>query len=836
MLSSVSVTRRRYDTKRYDTRAIMVPGIQRTKPGVSPIMKSTADDILGMRLTLSDGEEDFQSVDDLKCLKQQVRILTLRAEDLEAGKKNALHNTTIWQRRVEEESRIAKERDMAIAKLLTENLKMKDSLEEVREAYAELKSAHEDLKKRNEEERQETATWHQSMGKVEKGKIDELQRQVGRLKAGNLQLSSAHLCQIEDLKGTIHNLNNELRVKEEKYRIATRTIDRLERQCEEATATNKNIELKRLISENRMQAAEMAELKQQIQRSLDSSGEIRDLKEALAVSNQRIRFLEQEKITVVESIRSELQAADDMHRQLDQVLHEMESERRVPGDQSNDHYETRIAELEAEVKALTNELASKLAMSKDVEEDKDLSHDRCLPQPGTMVDCTTLHNKMPEHPVSHLHQQESISTIETLQEALVNTEKKLNDLQESSASERRMFESKLQSWEQALELKNSQILTLETQLATRTDQARREDDDDVCPTTGPTSSDKTRDTSESSGIDEKTYESRLAEKDVAIRELHQDLAAVRNKRSEEVSELNRELGIFRTKFSEIHDDYDEQLKKKDQHIKAIEHALHGQEQVLDAMRTEMNQLQKSMQNSTTKRRGEVEELEGEILALRTQLSSREKVVTSLRMQLKESDLRHKSEVLKLRDEISGLESELPYIHTISSSENDERMTMVKERLDQLKKRNTEMKEENRSLSERLEKNIVKIQFLENVAREADDAKMQCDTLRKQVADLQEKIESSHVHGRGSSSSSWIKKAPGPESDTRASRSANRSPQKNRGITRTMTSGPPVLRFLAGGRSSSASRAVVVADDTSMEPPVVVSTGTGNSQQERRMYV
>ena len=162
--------------------------------------------------------------------------------------------------------------------------------------------------------------------------------------------------------------------------------------------------------------------------------------------------------------------------------------------------------------------------------------------------------------------------------------------------------------------------------------------------------------------------------------------------------------------------------------------------------------------------------------------------------------------------------------------------MVKERIDQLKKRNTELKEENRSLSERLEKNIVKIQFLEKVAREADDAKMQCDTLRKQVADLQEKIESSHVYGRGSSSSSWIKKARNSESDTHASRSANRSPQKNRGITRTMTSGPPVLRFLAGGRSSSASRAVAVADDTRMEPPVVVSTDTGNNQQERRMYV
>ena len=779
-------------------------------------MKSSSDELLGMRLIISDGEEDFQSIDDVKFLKQQVKLLKLRAEELEAGKKNAWHNTSIWQRRVEEESRIAKERDMAIAKLLNENLKMKAELEGVREAYEELKGAHEDLKNRNEEDRQETASWHQSMVKVEKGKIDELQRQVGRLKAGNTQLSSAHICQIEELKETINNLNNELRAKDEKCGVAERTIDRLERQCEEANATGQTFELKRLISENRIQASEIAELKQQIRRSLDSSHEIRELKESLALSNQRIRFLEQEKITVVESIRSELQAADDMHRQLDQVLQEMESKSRSPEDKSNDHYENRIAELEAEVKALTTELAAKSLMSKDWEDNLSLGNCSTLPEPREVSQCSDSFNKMTEHPGSLL--QESVTQIENLHRALRDMEKELYILKELNASERMGFKSKLQSSEQASELKDVRIRKLETQVVTRT-QTQLE-----CASATEPSKEMTNvvDAANKSMIN--LYESRLAEKDATIKELHQDLTAVRKKRIEEVSELNKELGIFRTKFCEIHEDYDEQLKKKDQHVKAIEHALHAQEQVLDAMRTEMNQLQKSMQSSAAKRRGEVEELEGEVIAIRTQLSSREKLVTSLRMQLKEQELQHKSEVLKLRDEISGLESELPFIQTISNTEYDERMVMVKERLDQLKKRNSELKEENRSLSERLEKNIVKIQFLENVAREADDAKMQCDTLRRQLAELQVTIESSHVYGRGSSSSSssWIKKAPGPEIDHQSSR-----PQRRR--ARTMTT-PPVLRFLAGGRSSSATRAVVIADDDRTEP---VAMG---SQQERRMYV
>jgi hypothetical protein len=708
---------------------------------------------------------------------------------------------------------------MAIAKLVNENLKMENDLEGARESYAKLLGVHEDLKMQTDEERQQQAIRHSNLMKVQSGKIDDLQHRVNHLESCNAQLSSAHVRQGENLKETIKRLNEELTSKVNENAIATRTIERLEKQLQEANVSSQSIEIKRLTAENRVQSSELLDLKRQLRNSMDSSRGIHEVQQALAASNIRIRFLEQEKSEVIESARSELQVAGDMHRQLEQVLQEMEAQGSyLTGTKSNDQNDERIGELEAEVKALKKELSSKLALSKDVKVTlpQDSSLTSSEPKEVSNGSDSRSRSQLVENQ-DDTRRHDSGSKIQGLQQSQLNAENEYNNLDESIAAEGSVLESTLQSTKQTVDVRTGQVTSQQTNTDARCNQATNGMSNEISNALDEAR--KSLEVSEKSII--KTYEDRLAQKEVTIRELQQDLAAVRNHRVQEVSELNRELGVFRSKFAEIHKDYDQQLKTKDQHAYALEHALHSQEQILDAMRTEMNQLQQSMQDTTAKRRGEVEELQEEVIALRTEMSRREKERTNLQMQLKEMELQHKAEVLKLKEVVSDLEGELPLIKTISNIENDQRIRMVRERLDQLKHRNAELKEENRCLGERLEKNIIKIHGLETEASEANDAKIECEILRKKVAELQETLGS--VHGRGPPFS--LKKNADSDSGTEVSSTAlDRSGRPELRRARTMNT--PIRRFFGKGRSSSATRTAMIDDETDPSKQAVATGRRG----------
>jgi hypothetical protein len=684
----------------------MVPGIQRATTLVVPIIKNERDRSPSKRVRVIEPIESFGTRENLKFLQKQVKLLSFHVEELEAEKKNASHNTAIWQRRVEEQGKHVQERDAAIAKLLDENLLMKKELQIERQAHSTLRHTYDDSMRRYEDDRVKTALQHERMMKVHQEKIDELENQLSHHKSCNIDPSSAE--QEENLS------RQKLKVK----RLIAENED--------------------LMTENEAKASELRDLKRQLRLATDSSSEIQELKLALTTAKKQISVLEQDKLRVVESVRSEVRAAEDMHRHLEQALNEMEAHARcVEGEKSTEECEARIKELEDEVNALKSGIIAKTVLSSDVEVQipQEVSPD--LPAASETSQRSDFASHLVESQGALL--QYSGNKIHSLQQALLNKENELIALKETSATVTKVLEAKLQSTEQSLDETTNQVKLLESKLTRMEAQMDQ--------TTSGVSSDmtnalddarKAREASEKSII--KTYEDRLAEKDATIRELREDLAATRNKRSVEVTDLNRELEMFRTKFARINDDHDEELKKKDQHIYALEHALHSQEKTLDTTRAQLDQLRQSMQDTTTMRRHEVEELQGEVIALRTQMSNRDKETTSLQMQLKERELQHRDEVVKLKELVSDLEKELPMIKTIATMQSDQHILMVRERLDQLKSRNAELNDENRALGHRLEKNIIKIHCLEQTAREAKDAKIECDALRKQVSELQETLE------------------------------------------------------------------------------------------------
>lgn len=747
---------------------------------------------MGRRLSVLDEEEASFTIEDVKDLHQQVALLSLRNEELENERNNAFHNTEIWKRQVEEQSKIIGERDTAIEKLLSDNLKMKKEFDKEGDSYRNLRQKYEELKRQYEEERKRTDRWHASMTEAKSNKLDDLQREMNQLKARNDQLTLAESSQGENMKLVIRGLNEKLRATEIEYAQAGKTIERLEKQYHDDSCTVESQKIKHLIAENEAQTMELRGLKRQLWDARESPATIRDLRRALELSNDQIWTLRREKEEIVESVRSELKAAEDMHRQLDQVLQRMEAGEQSRMDRSLDiRQEERVGELEAEITLLNSQLESASFSTILKNEDTGIVTTECSGD---------LSNKLLESQGSLL--QYSVDKIKSLQIALAGMGNELQAVRDESGAEKKRLDLQLTNYEQTVEGQKDKIRALESQL----NEAK-----------------EAREASEAAII--KMYEGQMAEKDGTILQLRQDLAAFRNRRAEEISKLTGELKDYHARFTAIHDDYGQQLQGKEQHIYALEHTLHSQEQTLDNMRGEMDQLQKNMQLNVTKRRAEVDELQEELIVLRTEMSRKDKELISQQMLLTETELKHRNEVLNLKESITELESEAPFLKTKSNEENDQRIIVVKQRLDHLKSRNSDLNEENRRLGQRLEKSIIKIQKLENQAIEGRDAQTECDILRKQVAELQETLEKTYVSGISLSQVLSSK----PSRSTNADRSSRPLRQRTKAIN------TPIRRLFGRNQPSSATRSVMI-DDENEPGPLPRPRARSSGQDERRMYV
>jgi chromosome segregation ATPase len=176
-----------------------------------------------------------------------------------------------------------------------------------------------------------------------------------------------------------------------------------------------------------------------------------------------------------------------------------------------------------------------------------------------------------------------------------------------------------------------------------------------------------------------------------------------------------------------------EIEDKIQQIYALEHTLHAQEQIVNTMRSEMDQLQSSMEHATKSRRDEVDDMEQQVMSVEAKALKQEREIVALKIQLEEQKLEHKADVVKLKDAlVKAMEQESPLKKSICDLQNNDRMLEVRERLEQLKARNTDLQEENLNLGGRLERAAIKISAFELEKKQAEEIEEENVKLRQQL--------------------------------------------------------------------------------------------------------
>ena len=221
-----------------------------------------------------------------------------------------------------------------------------------------------------------------------------------------------------------------------------------------------------------------------------------------------------------------------------------------------------------------------------------------------------------------------------------------------------------------------------------------------------------------------------------------------------LKEMEMENGGLREQF-------EVEMQAKNQQIYALEHTLHAQEQIVDTMRSEMDQIQSGMEHATRARRNEVEEMQQEVMQVEGRAMKQEREIVALKMQLEERKLEHKADVVKLKDALAkAMEEDSPLMQRISDLQSSDRMLQVRERLEHLKAKNTGLQEENLVLGGRLERAAIQIKAFELEKEQAREIEEENMKLRNQLKEYE------HLLSRGSRA---FRKAPLPRApDTAAS--------------------------------------------------------------------
>merc|ERR1712194_607583 len=235
----------------------------------------------------------------------------------------------------------------------------------------------------------------------------------------------------------------------------------------------------------------------------------------------------------------------------------------------------------------------------------------------------------------------------------------------------------------------------------------------------------------------------MGDKDIEIDALRNCLADAKETSSENMDEIMAQLRTKEEESMKLKHQFELELEAKRQQIFALEHTLHAQEQIVDTMRSEMDQIQSGMEHATKARRNEVEEMQQEVMHVEGKAMKQEREIVALKMQLEERKLEHKADVVKLKDALAkAMEQDSPLKQTISDLQNNDRMLEVRERLEQLKARNTDLQEENLNLGGRLERAAIQINAFEIEKHQAEEIEEENTKLRQRLKEYEQLLSRS----------------------------------------------------------------------------------------------
>jgi len=296
-----------------------------------------------------------------------------------------------------------------------------------------------------------------------------------------------------------------------------------------------------------------------------------------------------------------------------------------------------------------------------------------------------------------------------------------------------------------------------------------------------------------------SYERKLSllelNKNVAIDKLQMELAEIKAAEDGEREELVHGIHILEAQNKDIKDELEAKLELKNSKIFALEQTLGAQEQLVNNMRSEMDQLQNTMELSNITRRAEIEEMEQEMMDSSSRVAKHEREVSALKMKLDESEYLRKSDVQKLQEKVDRLEAESSASKETTPNRvemNDDRLMQVKDRLEKLQWRNSSLQDENVKLRDRL-------QTAEGEGRSARSDKQKSALLEQEVTSLMNKVRELEKEARVASKNTAMAQSQRPPTPKSGSVEKGRSRHLSSSPRRASAS--PLRSFLKK-RSSS----------------------------------
>ena len=760
-------------------------------------IQSVADGELNqLRKTVATTKESEMKLSKgISALQKEVRTARADAERWRAaldhdssGKNDYRYQITMMQKEGEENYDRLQERDSAIENLVNQSMTQESHVKDLKTRISSLMKETENLRLQNNKKedsplKAEIHRLHQE-SEIFAGQIIEqdeemevlkrnlhardeqvvaLKKDISELKSRGSQVDASEL-KLRDQQVSALKLEISMLKADMKTRLNELANEKIKsREIQSAPSTSKNdskrvIELQAEIDElqeaQETNRTELRDLRRQLYQAKEAAGEAGDLKIELAQSKYVMDEVQREAKAKIEAAQKEARDATEVHRrEVDQSGLSDREDLREQLDESvskNKALETRMASQLENLRRLKNEAVEKLEIKL---RERDETIEKLM---DTSTNLSEGQIQIFQSELEKLRQDLSSKSeeLERLQKQLKDTASSLRasdaskqelsqELDSTKAAkdtaEKAMAETvqdipnndDLSKAKEALEM---EVANLKTELASvQQDQENYEELKAQLE-----QENKTRASAEKSIVE--SYESQLKainmNKDVTIDELRKNLAESRGKSSEDITEMINAIRTLESENDGLKEQLQVELNAKNQQIYALEHALHAQEQQLENMKDEMDQLQSGMEFATQKRRGEVDEMEQEVMEINTRANKQEREIVTLKMQLEEHKLEHKSEVVRLKDMIATMENESPLANTVAQLQNDDRMLEVRERLEQLKWTNTELQEQNLKLNGRLERAMLASKSLESEKEHSEDLEKEVRRLSRQVKTLE----------------------------------------------------------------------------------------------------
>lgn len=444
------------------------------------------------------------------------------------------------------------------------------------------------------------------------------------------------------------------------------------------------------------------------------SAEVDELKEANAVLRDEIRLLRRKSreyesaASRIDELKQEIQDrvkdSDEFERMIDNLSKEKadltkaleESKVDKPSDE----------ELRKQLSLLEEESSRTIQVLKSDLEARERAIDELQ---------ESLSSAQKANSVDELEAASLKSEVEGLQKSLQHQSNALDSAKQTIRELERMLAEKnsgaAAAWEVEKEELISEIETLTRKLeATEEELKGLEEQRQILDDfkTKLEDADEAREASEKSIVD--SYERKLSllrlDKDVTIDKLRKDLLETKEASVEEIEHLRAELEQCDEEMKAFRMQVDSELQLRESRVFALERTLEAQEQLVANMKSEMDHLQGSMENSAVTRRQEIEDLRQELVDMTALVAKQEREIKGLQGQLEDKRVEYEAKIEKLKDSIAAMEpteNDNDMHRSAADLRMDIRIREVKDELEKLKWRNSGLSEENEKMRSRLER-------------------------------------------------------------------------------------------------------------------------------------